>query len=143
MPCHWTGERNRSPKESHWCVNSHGWIALVWGTLSSTALRTAKPAVAAMAPTGASVSVETNSPIDASPNSDAATMPAAANVRRIPSSSEIVVPESVTTSPTGKRTTPAISPPNATATVAATQNTATVTALVASSRVRPDGRVSR
>src|SRR5205814_7831027 len=126
-----------------WWVNSHGWMARVWGTLSSTALRTARPAVAAMAPTGASVSVDTNRPMDARPSRDAATTAAAANVRTMPSANEIVVPERVTTLPTGNRMTPASSPPRATATVAARQNTATVRALVASRRVRPDGRVSR
>src|SRR3954452_1645636 len=143
MPLHCKGERSRRTNESQWWVNSHGWMARVWGTLSSTALRTAKPAVAAMAPTGASASVGTNRPMLANPSSEAATMPAAAKVRKIPSSKEMVVPDRVTTWPTGKRMTPAMSPPRATAMVAARQNTATVAALVASRRVRPDGRVSR
>src|SRR5207253_2048109 len=35
-----TGLRMRSPNASQWWVKSQGWMAWVWGTLSSTALST-------------------------------------------------------------------------------------------------------
>src|SRR5437763_1756801 len=138
-----TGVRSSSPNDSHSWVKSDGWMEWTWGTESSTALSTANPTVAAMAPTGTSVRVDTNSPIAASPIKEKPTTNEAPKVRTMPSASDTVVPDRVTTSPIGNSTTPASSPPNATTRADTRQKTPTVAALTNSSRVRPDGRVNR
>ena len=86
-----------------------------------------EPEVMAIAAMGTSLRVETKSPMDARPNMEAPTTKAASKLRPMPSRKEIVVPESVTTAPCGKKTMPAIRP-TMTMTIAATrQNRASTT----------------
>src|SRR5947209_3840246 len=115
-------------------------MPLSCGMASSSSPTMATPAVMAMAATAESVSVETNRPTATSPSMDRPTTPAAASVRPIPSSREIVVPDKVVTRPRGNSTAPARRPAAATVAAAARQNVAAVAILLASRRVRPTGR---
>ena len=113
------------------------------GTVSDTSLATASTRMAAMAPIGCSVSVEIASPTAASAAIAAATYRVTNTSRSSPAPSEIVVPDSRVTGPTGNSAAPTASEAAVTTAHAARQKMTTAAYLTPSSLARPAGMASR
>jgi hypothetical protein len=135
--------RRIAPKDSHQCEGRYGWITLNCGTASDTSLATASTRIAAIAPIGCSVKVDTASPIAPSAAIAAATYRTTSSSRTRPAPRLTVFPDSSVTGPTGNRIAPAISAATATVAHAARPKMTTAAYLTVSSRVRPAGTARR
>src|SRR6266568_9052528 len=146
-PCqrsgHAIGDLSKASKDSHQCVGRYGCTTANCGTLSDTSLASASTMMAAMAPIGCSVHAEIASPIAASAAIAAATYRATNASRSKPAPTEMVVPDSSVTGPTGNSAAPISSAATVTTAHAARQKITSAAYLIPSSLVRPAGITSR